>query len=160
MALRTNSSVLLLAIIIISGVSLPAYFMLQGQAESSIKASIFERETALQANRAEQLSSRIGSDLQLLMTKLEVLAESPPAQSGEFSSPEMDIYLKRIFEESNSISRIEGTGISSSTNIVMNVYQPEIEKSQLIGQDMSSRPWVIDAKITFLIPRILPDLKP
>ena len=44
------------------------------------------------------------------------------------------------------ISRIEGVGISDSNNIVMNVYQPEVDQSQLIGQDMSLRPFAVEAR--------------
>lgn len=144
--LAANVKALLLVVIVISAISLSAYSLLLNLGEGSIRASMFEREKELQVNRAEQLASRIGSDLSLLMTKLQVLAESPPAQAGDFAGEEMDSLMERIFDESNAISRIEGVGISDPNNIVMNVYQPEVDKSQLVGQDMSSRPFAVEAK--------------
>jgi hypothetical protein len=54
--------------------------------------------------------------------------------------------MKRIYDESNTISRVKGIGISNSENIVMNVYQPEIDRNQLIGQNMSARPFAIEAR--------------
>ncbi|MEW6605788.1 MAG: cache domain-containing protein, partial [Thermoproteota archaeon] len=144
--LAGNVKVLLVIVIIISAISLSAYPLLLNLGESSIRASMFEREKELQINRAEQLSSRISSDLDLLMTKLQVLAESPPAQAGDFTSEEMNSLVERIYHESNAIARVEGIGISNSDNIVMNVYQPEIDESLLVGQDMSQRPYAIEAR--------------
>jgi signal transduction histidine kinase len=144
--LAVNIKILLVIIIVISGISLSAYSLILNLGESNIRASLFEREKELQANRAEQLASNVGSDLELLMTKLEVLAESAPVQAGDFASAESDALMQQMFEESNMIARVEGIGISNSDNIVMNVYQPEVDRNQLIGQDMSSRPFAIEAR--------------
>ncbi|HJS68569.1 MAG TPA: sensor histidine kinase [Nitrososphaera sp.] len=144
--LAVNIKMLLVIIIVISGISLSAYSLILNLGESNIRASLFEREKELQANRAEQLASNVGSDLELLMTKLQVLAESAPVQAGDFASPEADALMQQVFEESNMIARIEGVGMSNSDNIVMNVYQPEVDRNQLIGQDMSSRPFAVEAR--------------
>ena len=144
--LAVNIKVLLVIIIVISGISLTAYSLILTLGESSIRASLFEREKELQANRAAQLASNVGSDLELLMTKLQVLAESAPVQAGDFAGAEADALMQQVFEESNMIARIEGVGISDSGNIVMNVYQPEVDRNQLIGQDMSSRPFAVEAR--------------
>jgi signal transduction histidine kinase len=150
--LAANVKVLIVIVVAISAISLSAYSLLLNHAESSIRASMFEREKELQANRAEQLSDQIGSDLDLLMTKLQVLAESPPAQAGDLGGEEMDLLMERIYEESNAISRIEGIGISDAANIVMNVYQPEVDESQLLGQDMSLRPFAVEARENLPLP--------
>ncbi len=143
---------LLVTVIVVSAISLSAYSLLLNLGENNVRASMFDREKELQTNRAEQLSSRISSDLNLLMTKLQVLAESPPAQASDFTSEEMNSLMERIYYESNAISRVEGIGISNADNIVMNVYQPEIDRNLLIGQDMSLRPHAIEARENLPMP--------
>jgi signal transduction histidine kinase len=122
------------------------YFYFRDATEETVRATLLEQYEQRQMSSAATLSKSIAADLNLLMTKLEVLAESGPVQSGDFASEGTNVLMKRIFEESNMIARVEGIGISNSNNIVMNVYQPEIDRNQLIGRNMSSQPYAIDAR--------------
>lgn len=136
----------IISIIIIFAATFSMYFYFRDATEENIRASLLVQYEERQINGAATLSKSIASDLDLLMTKLEVLAESGPVQAGDFSSEGTNVLMKRIFEESNTIARVEGIGISNSKNIVMNVYQPEIDKNQLIGRNMSSQPYAIEAR--------------
>jgi len=133
-------------IILIFASTFSIYFYFRDLTEESIRSSLLEQYEQMQIASATTLSKSIAADLDLLMTKLEVLAESGPVQSGDFVGDETNSLMKRIFEESNTIARIEGVGLSNSHNIVMNVYQPEIDKNILIGRNMSLQPYVIEAK--------------
>lgn len=135
-----------ISIVAIFAITFSLYVYFRGVTEESVRATLLEQYEQRQADKTATLSKSIAADLDLLMTKLQVLAQSGPVQAGNFTGAETDLLMKRIYDESNMITRVEGIGISNSQNIVMNVYQPEIDTNQLIGQNMSSRPFVIEAK--------------
>lgn len=136
----------IILVIVIFAATFSLYFYLKEITENNVRTTLLRQYEQRQIDGTLSLGSSIGADLDLLMTKLQVLAESGPVQAGDFASQDTDALMKRIYDESNTISRVEGIGISNSENIVMNVYQPEIDKNQLIGQNMSARPFAIEAR--------------
>lgn len=136
----------IILVIVIFAATFSLYFYLKEVTEDNVRATLLLQYEQRQIDGTLSLGSSIGVDLDLLMTKLQVLAESGPVQAGDFASQDTDALMKRIYDESNTISRVEGIGISNSDNIVMNVYQPEIDRNQLIGQNMSARPFAVEAK--------------
>lgn len=133
-------------VVLIFGAMFSLYFYLREVTEENIRATLLEQYEQRQVDATIIFSRSIAADLDLLMTKLQVLAQSGPVQAGDFASEETDLLMKRIYDESNTIARVEGIGISNAQNIVMNVYQPEIDKNQLIGQNMASRPFAVEAR--------------
>ncbi len=136
-----------LLVIIIFAITFSLYFTFRNFTEEQIRSTLLEQYQEKQIEKTTTLSRSIGADLNVLMTKLEVLAESAPVQRGDFSGEATDSLMKRIYEESNMVTRVEGIGLSNSYNIVMNVYQPEIDKNLLIGRNMSSQPYAIEARL-------------
>lgn len=136
----------IILVIVIFAATFSLYFYLKEVTEDNVRTTLLRQYEQRQIDGTLSLGSSIGADLDLLMTKLQVLAESGPVQAGDFASQDTDALMKRIYDESNTISRVEGIGISNATNIVMNVYQPEVDRNRLIGQDMSARPFAIEAK--------------
>jgi signal transduction histidine kinase len=135
-----------LSVAVIFTITFSLYFYFRGVTEENVRATLLKQYEQRQIDSAATLSKSIAADLDRLMTKLQVLSQSGPVRAGDFTSYETELLMKQIYDESNAIARIEGVGLSNSQNIVMNVYQPEIDKNQLIGQNMSSRPFVIEAR--------------
>jgi signal transduction histidine kinase len=136
----------IILVIVIFAATFSLYFYLREVTEDNVRTTLLRQYEQRQIDGTLSLGGSIGADLDLLMTKLQVLAEAGPVQAGDFASPETDALMKRIYDESNTISRVEGIGISNAANIVMNVYQPEVDRNRLIGQDMSTRPFAVEAR--------------
>ncbi len=134
------------SIVAIFAITFSLYFYFRGITEENVRTTLLEQYKQRQIDKTAALSKSIAADLDLLMTKLQVLAQSGPVQAGNFTGAETDMLMERIYNESNAVTRVEGIGISNSQNIVMNVYQPEIDKNQLIGQNMASRSFAIEAR--------------
>ena len=73
------------------------FFYIRDATEENIRSTILEQYEQRQMNSAATLSKSIAADLDLLMTKLEVLAESSPVQSGDYASEGTNVLMKRIF---------------------------------------------------------------
>lgn len=73
------------------------FFYIRDATEENIRSTILEQYEQRQMNSAATLSKSIAADLDLLMTKLEVLAESGPVQSGDYASEGTNVLMKRIF---------------------------------------------------------------
>jgi signal transduction histidine kinase len=136
-------------VIVIFTLTFAVYLYFRTVTEETIRGTLLEQFKQRQIDKTASLSKSIAADLDLLMTKLQVLSESGPVQRGDFAGEETNLLMERIYNESNGITRVEGIGISNSNNIVMNVFQPEINKNDLIGLNMSSRPFAVEARSNY-----------
>ena len=73
--LDTNK-VTILSVVLIIAASYGLFFYLQNNTENNIRNSLFEQQRERQIESTEALSRHIGSDLDLIMSKLEPLANS------------------------------------------------------------------------------------
>jgi hypothetical protein len=72
----------IVSIILIVALSYGIYFFLQDVTENNIKESLFEQQKQKQLDSNKAISQHIASDLDSILTKLKVVANSVYVQQG------------------------------------------------------------------------------
>src|SRR5919106_2180299 len=85
---ENRKKVIVLSIILIIIISYGLFFYLQSSIETNLRTQLFEKQERLQIESTLALSSHIGSDLDSIAARLQMLANSDLLQRGDFSSNE------------------------------------------------------------------------
>jgi hypothetical protein len=75
------------------------YFLLQNENEKNIRESIFEQELDRQIKSTNSISQHIGSDLRLITSMLQNIAESAYLQNENLSGDKVDKILDEKFNQ-------------------------------------------------------------
>ena len=102
----------------IIAVSYGLFFYLQNNTENNIRNSLFQQQKERQVESIETLSRHIGSDLDLIMSKLELLANSDMLQQGKLVGNETTEVLEKIYHQINSITPLDRLFILDKNYIV------------------------------------------
>ena len=113
--LDTNK-VTILSVVLIIAVSYGLFFYLQNNTENNIRNSLFEQQRERQIESTEALSRHIGSDLDLIMSKLEPLANSDTLQQGNLAGNITREALEKIYDQINSRTPIDRLFILDKNN--------------------------------------------
>ena len=142
-----TKKITILAIILIIGISYGLFFYFQNKTESDIRNSLFNQQKQRQIEATEALSHHISSDLDSIMARLQMLANSAILQQGELSGNETTRLLKEIYNQINSITPADRLFILNKDNIATINIIPKGEKS-FVGVNFSYREWVKQTKDT------------
>jgi hypothetical protein len=134
----------ILSIVLIIAVSYGLFFYLQNNTETNIRKSLFERQREQQIESAEALSRHIGSDLDLIMSKSELLANSYTVQQGNLGGNKTIEMLKKIYHQINSITPVDRLFILDKNNIVISSIAKDLPR--YVGINFSYREWVRETK--------------
>ena len=136
--------VIILSIILIIGVSYGLFFYLQNNTEMSIRKSLFEQQKTRQIESAEAISRHISSDLSLIMSKLELLANSYTLQQENLVGNKTVEVLEKIHHQINSITPVDRLFILDKNNIVISSIAKDLPR--YVGINFSYREWVRETK--------------
>ena len=89
--------------ILIIVISLTLFFYLQNRTEADIRNGLFNEKKQLQLESTEALTQHIGSDLDLVVTRLYALANSAYLQQGEFVSDPAQELLEENYDRIDDI---------------------------------------------------------
>lgn len=121
---------------------------LQNITESTVRENIYEQQIDRQKEVTTSISQSIGSDLGILVSILDGLANSDLLQSGDFASDEttklINDQLRRYGAEINDIFLIDGNNIVSLVIPGPNMTMDDTDLSA--GDDLSQRQWVKDTR--------------
>src|SRR5215217_5259567 len=131
-------------IILIIVVSYGLFFYLQNATENDIKNSLFEQQRRRQIESTQALSQNIGSDLDSIMVRLQMLANSPVLQQGQQSGNDTRKLLEEVYHRITAITLVDRLFILDKDNIVKINIVPEGEKT-FIGANVSYLDWVREA---------------
>ena len=76
--------------------------------EQNIKESIFDQYKDRQIETTQIISQHIGSDLKLIMSILQGIADSPRFQQGELYGDKILQIVKDKFSQVNNITEVDG----------------------------------------------------
>lgn len=100
---RPNTKeITILSVVLIIAVSYGLFFYLQNNTENSIRNSLFEQQKQRQIESTEALSHHIASDLDLIMSKLELFANSDTLQQGNLVGNKTTEELEKTYQQINS----------------------------------------------------------
>jgi signal transduction histidine kinase len=142
--LDTNK-VTILSVVLIIAVSYGLFFYLQNNTENNIRNSLFEQQRERQIESTEALSRHIGSDLDLIMSKLEPLANSDILQQGNLAENITTVALEKIYDQIYSRTPIDRLFILDKNNIMTSSIAAK-DLPRFVGVNFSYREWARETK--------------
>src|SRR5919107_965962 len=144
-----TKKITILSIILIIGISYGLFFYFQNNTENNIRNSLFNQQKQRQSDATEALSHHISSDLDSIMARLQMLANSAVLQEGELSGNETTKLLQEVYNQINSITPTDRLFVLNKDNIATINIIPKGEKS-FVGINFSYREWVKQTKDTLM----------
>ena len=109
-----------MSVIIIAVASYGLFFFFQRVNETSIRESIFEQELDRQINSTNSISQHISSNLLLVTSILQDLADSTYLQNEMTSGDKVAKFLEEKFNQLNSVTKVDGLLITDKEGIITN----------------------------------------
>jgi signal transduction histidine kinase len=107
-----------ISVIIIAVTSYGLFFFFQRVNEKSIRESIFEQELERQINSTKSISLHVGSDLLLVTSMLQDLADSIYLQNEMLSGDKVSKVLEEKFNQLNSVTKVDSLLITDNEGII------------------------------------------
>ena len=142
---RKEIGVISVVAIIISSFSL--FFYQQNITEQNIKDSIFNQYKNRQIESTQIISERIESDLKLIMSLLQGIADSDPLQQGELYGDRIQKLMNEKFDQINDITKVDGLFIADEDNIITYNIVSEGKRS-FVNIDISFRDYIQETRDT------------
>ncbi|MGB7960901.1 MAG: HAMP domain-containing sensor histidine kinase, partial [Nitrososphaeraceae archaeon] len=144
-----TTKVILFSIVIIITISYGLFFYLQDNIENNLRNQLFEKQEKLQIESTLALSRHIGSDLDSIMARLQMLANSDLLQQGDFSSNKTMDLLEKTYTQISTVTPISRLLLLNADNIAtINIISPEGLRETFVGFNFSSFNWVQETKAT------------
>ena len=144
-----TKKVTIISIVLIIAISYGLFFYLQNHTENNIRNSLIEQQQERQTESTEALSRHIGSDLDLIMTKLELLANSDTLQQGNLVGNKTTEELENTYHQINSRTLLDRLFILDKNNIVTSSIAAK-DLPRFVGVDFSYRDWARETKNTLM----------
>jgi signal transduction histidine kinase len=143
---RPNTKeITILSIVLIIAVSYGLFFYLQSNTENNIRNSLFEQQKQRQIESTKALSNHIASDLDLIMSKLELLANSGTLQQGNLVGNKTTEELEKTYQQINSKTPLDRLFILDKNNIVKSSIAAN-DLPRFVGVNFSDREWARETK--------------
>ena len=143
---RPNTKeITILSIVLIIAVSYGLFFYLQNNTENNIRNSLFEQQKQRQIESTKALSNHIASDLDLIMSKLELLANSGTLQQGNLVGNKTTEELEKTYQQINSKTPLDRLFILDKNNIVKSSIAAT-DLPRFVGVNFSDREWARETK--------------
>jgi len=142
---RKEIGIISVVAIIISSFSL--FFYQQNITEQNIKDSIFNQYKNRQIESTQIISERIESDLKLIMSLLQGIADSVPLQQGELYGDRIQKLMNEKFDQINDITKVDGLFIADEDNIITYNIVSEGKRS-FVNIDISFRDYIQEPRNT------------
>lgn len=107
-----------ISVIIIAVTSYGLFFYFQRVNEKSIRESIFEQELERQINSTKSVSQHVGSDLRLVTSMLQDLADSLYLQNEMLSGDKVSDLIEEKFRQLNSVTEVDSLLITDNEGII------------------------------------------
>jgi signal transduction histidine kinase len=143
---RPNTKeITILSIVLIIAVSYGLFFYLQNNTENNIRNSLFEQQKQRQIESTKALSNHIASDLDLIMSKLELLANSGTLQQENLVGNKTTEELGKTYQQINSKTPLDRLFILDKNNIVKSSIAAN-DLPRFVGVNFSDREWARETK--------------
>ncbi|MGI9010702.1 MAG: sensor histidine kinase [Nitrososphaeraceae archaeon] len=108
---------------------------------------MFDQYQDRQIETTQIISQHIGSDLKLIMSILQGIADSPRFQQGELYGDKILQIVKDKFSQVNDVAEVDGLYIVDEDNIITNHVVPQGQRS-FVNIDISFRDYVQETRNT------------
>ena len=142
---RKEIGIISVFLIIISSFGL--FFYQQNITEQNVKNSIFTQYKDRQIESTRAIAEHISSDLKLLRSILQGIADSTYLQQGVLYGDKIDKLMQEKFPEVNNVTKVDGLFIADENNIVTTHIVSKGQRS-FVNIDISFREYIQDTKNT------------
>ncbi|MGI8832951.1 MAG: ATP-binding protein [Nitrososphaeraceae archaeon] len=139
-----TKKIAILSVTLIIIISYGLFFYLQTTTENDIKISLIEQQRQRQIESSKAISQNIGSDLDSIMARLQMLAISEDLQRGQLSDNNTRILLEEVYRQIIVITPVDRLFILDKDNIVRMNIVPKGEDT-FVGSNVSSLSWIKEA---------------
>lgn len=143
---NTQLAVTILVVAIVAA-SIGIFFYLESQRNEKIENALLEQERLRQVRTTVSLSENIGSDLEVILTRLELLSNNEHMQQGDFDNENLLILMNEQKERINEITLVDYLFVNDMDGISRINIVPEGVQS-FVGTDFSFREYFTEAKAT------------
>jgi hypothetical protein len=113
------------------------YFFIFRVNEKSIRESIFEQELERQINSTKSVSLHVGSDLRLVTSMLQDLADSLYIQNEMLSGDNVSNLLEEKFNQINSVTKVDSLLIIDNEGVIT-THKASLGMKTFVNIDISS----------------------
>ena len=135
----------IISTILIIVVSYGLFFYQQNITEESVRNGLFIEQRERQLESTKAMAQHIGSDLNLVASILQGLADSSYLQQGELYGDRVGKLMKERFDQINNITRVDGLFIADRDDIITYNIVTEGHRS-FVNIDISFRDYVQETK--------------
>jgi signal transduction histidine kinase len=138
-----------ISIVLIVSLSYGLYFFLQGLTEDSINTSLFEQQRLRQLDTNNAISQHISSDLDSIVSRLKVIANSVYAQQGNMSGDGIELILQEMYNDTTQlVGKADNLFIVDRNGIITHIASDQEEQRSFVGNNVSFREYVNQTKAT------------
>ena len=130
-----------ISVIIIAVASYGLFFYFQRVNETSIRESIFEQELERQINSTKSVSQHVGSDLRLVTSMLQDLADSLYIQNEMLSGDNVNNLLQEKFNQLNSVTKVDSLLITDNEGVIT-THKASVGMKTFVNIDISSNDYM------------------
>ncbi|MGE5684976.1 MAG: ATP-binding protein [Nitrososphaerota archaeon] len=130
-----------ISVIIIAVASYGLFFYFQRVNETSIRESIFEQELERQINSTKSVSQHVGSDLRLVTSMLQDLANSLYIQNEMLSGDNVNNLLEEKFNQLNSVTKVDSLLITDNEGVIT-THKASAGMKTFVNIDISSNDYM------------------
>ena len=134
-----------ISVIIIAVASYGLFFFFQGVNEKSIRESVFEQELERQINSTKSISLHVSSDLRLVTSMLQDLADSIYLQNEMLSGDKVSKVLEEKFKQLNSVTKVDSLLITDNEGIIT-IHKASKGLETFVNIDISSNEYMKQTK--------------
>ena len=134
-----------ISVIIIAVGSYGLFFFFQIDNETTIRESIFEQELDRQIKSTDSISQHIGSDLRLVTSMLQDIADSKYIQNEILSGDKVSKLLDEKFKQLNTVTKVDSLLITDKDGIIT-IQKASKGIETFVNIDISSRDYMKQAK--------------
>jgi signal transduction histidine kinase len=142
---RKEIGIISIVVIIVSSFGL--FFYQQNITEQNVKNSIFTQYKDRQIESTQTISEHISSDLQLIMSILQGIADSSLLQQGLLYGDRIDKMMREKFYEINNVTKVDTIFIGDKDDIISYEIVTEGTRS-FMNIDISFRDYIQETKNT------------
>ncbi|MGA7370423.1 MAG: sensor histidine kinase [Nitrososphaeraceae archaeon] len=141
--------IIAISVVLIIGISYGLFFYLQNSIEGKLRKDLFDKQKGLQIESTSALSRHIGSDLDSIMARLQMLANSDLLQKGDLSSNKTIGLLEDTYSQISNIAPVSKLILLDKDNTAtVSIFSPEGRIETNVGTDFSSFSWANETKAT------------
>jgi signal transduction histidine kinase len=144
---RKRKEIGIISIVLIIVSSFGLFFYQQNITEQNVKDSIFTQYRDRQIESTQIIAERISSDLKLIMSILQGIADSTYLHQHYLYGEKIEKIIREKFSEVNNVTKVDGLFIADENNIVTTHIVSKGQRS-FINIDLSFREYIQETRNT------------